>query len=123
MPYIIVSRAHMKKVTENQEVQRVLFEGLPTKDIRMLGVWENGFRHITNNRRLIVKPEDLRGVKLRVPSGIWRVKMFKAYRASPSACHAPKCIQRSSRVLWTARRTPCSRSGRPSSTRFRNFSP
>jgi TRAP-type transport system periplasmic protein len=84
MPYIIVSRAHMKKVAENKQVQDQLFGGLPTKGIRILGVWENGFRHITNNVRPIVKPDDLNGIKLRVPGGVWRVKMFKAYGANPS---------------------------------------
>lgn len=84
MPYIIVNRAHMKRVTENAQVQKALFEGLPAKGIRVLGVWENGFRHITNNVRPIVKPEDLKGIKLRVPGGVWRVKMFKDYGANPS---------------------------------------
>lgn len=84
MPYIIVSRAHMKKVAENAAVQQVLFAGLPAKGIRVLGVWENGFRHITNNVRPIVTPEDLKGIKLRVPSGVWRVRMFQAYGANPS---------------------------------------
>ncbi len=84
MPYLIVSRAHMKKVAEHKQVQDQLFGGLPTKGIRVLGVWENGFRHITNNVRPIVKPEDLKGIKLRVPGGVWRVKMFKDYGANPS---------------------------------------
>ena len=84
MPYLIVSRAHMKKVAENKQVQDQIFGGLPTKGIRVLGVWENGFRHITNNVRPIVKPEDLKGIKLRVPGGVWRVKMFKDYGANPS---------------------------------------
>jgi len=51
---------------------------------RILAVWENGYREITNNKKPIVKPEDLQGIKLRVPGGVWRVKMFKAYGASPS---------------------------------------
>jgi TRAP-type transport system periplasmic protein len=84
MPYLIVSRTHMKKVTENKQVQDQLFSGLPAKGIRVLGVWENGFRHITNNVRPIIKPDDLKGIKLRVPGGVWRVKMFKAYGANPS---------------------------------------
>jgi tripartite ATP-independent transporter DctP family solute receptor len=83
MPYIIVSREHMKKVAESPTLQQ-LMDGLPAKGIRILGVWENGFRHITNNKRPIVKPEDLQGIKLRVPSGVWRVRMFQAYGASPS---------------------------------------
>ena len=84
MPYLIVSRAHMKKAAENQQVQKALFEPLPARGIRVLGVWENGFRHITNNVRPIVRPEDLKGIKLRVPGGVWRVKMFQAYGANPS---------------------------------------
>src|SRR5690606_38579639 len=32
----------------------------------------------------IVKPADLGGMKLRVPQGKWRVKMFQAYGANPS---------------------------------------
>ena len=84
MPYLIVSRAHMKKVAESTSVQSALFDGLPAKGMRILGVWENGFRHITNNVRPIVKPEDLKGIKLRVPGGVWRVKMFKDYGANPS---------------------------------------
>jgi tripartite ATP-independent transporter DctP family solute receptor len=84
MPYLIVSRAHMKKAAENRNVQKALFEPLPARGIRVLGVWENGFRHITNNVRPIVRPEDLKGIKLRVPGGVWRVKMFQAYGANPS---------------------------------------
>lgn len=84
MPYLIVSRAHMKKAADNPAVQKVLFEPLPAKGVRVLAVWENGFRHITNNLRPIVRPEDLKGIKLRVPGGVWRVKMFQAYGANPS---------------------------------------
>ena len=50
----------------------------------MLAVWENGYRHITNSKRPIKVPADLKGIKLRVPEGKWRVKMFQAYGANPS---------------------------------------
>src|SRR5690606_20026622 len=36
------------------------------------------------NVRPIVKPQDLKGIKLRVPAGEWRVKMFQAYGANPT---------------------------------------
>ncbi len=84
MPYLIVNRAHMKKVAEDKRVQKALFDPLPARGIRLLGVWENGFRHITNNRRPIKYPGDLNDIKLRVPGGVWRVKMFRAYGANPS---------------------------------------
>ena len=84
MPYLIINRAHMKKVAESKEVQKALFEGLPARGIRVLGIWENGYRHITNNRRPIKFPGDMNDIKLRVPGGVWRVKMFKTYGANPS---------------------------------------
>jgi TRAP-type transport system periplasmic protein len=51
---------------------------------RILAVWENGFRHVTNNVRPIVSPEDLRGIRLRVPEGAWRFRMFEVLGASPT---------------------------------------
>ena len=84
MPYLIINRAHMKKVAEDKRIQKALFDPLPGRGMRVLGVWENGFRHITNNRRPIKYPGDLNDIKLRVPGGVWRVKMFQAYGAKPS---------------------------------------
>ena len=84
MPYLIVSRAHMKKVSADPRVKAALLEPLPAKGMRLLAYWENGFRHVTNNVRPIMKPEDLKGIKLRIPGGVWRGKMFRAYGANPS---------------------------------------
>ena len=84
MPYLIVSREHMKKAADNAQVQKALFEPLPARGVRVLAVWENGYRHITNNRRPIRVPGDMNDIKLRVPGGVWRVKMFKTYGANPS---------------------------------------
>lgn len=83
MPYIIKDRAHATRVME--KLGDSLFRPkAEAKGVKILGFWENGFRHITNNVRPIVKPEDLKGVKLRTPRGEWRVKMFQAYGANPS---------------------------------------
>jgi len=84
MPYLFKDRNHLKRVAEDSKIKEVLFDPLTEKGLRVLGLWENGFRVITNNVRPIVKPEDLKGVKLRVPSGVWRVKMFRAYGANPA---------------------------------------
>jgi len=84
MPYLFKDREHVKRVAEDPKIKEILFDPLPEKGLRVLGVWENGFRVITNNVRPIVKPEDLKGIKLRVPSGVWRVKMFRLYGANPT---------------------------------------
>ncbi|HEX9052431.1 MAG TPA: TRAP transporter substrate-binding protein [Anaeromyxobacter sp.] len=84
MPYLFKDRAHVKRVFEDPQVKKLLLDPLPAKGLRVLGVWENGFRVVTNNVRPIVEPADLKGIKLRVPSGVWRVKMFRAYGANPT---------------------------------------
>jgi tripartite ATP-independent transporter DctP family solute receptor len=83
MPYIVKDRDHMAKVRD-EVVMKTLQTAADKKGYQILGVWENGFRHITNNTRPINKPEDLKGIKLRVPGGEWRVKMFQLYGANPS---------------------------------------
>ncbi len=47
-------------------------------------IWDNGYRHVTNSIRPIVKPEDLKNLKLRTPPGPMWVSMFKAFEASPT---------------------------------------
>ena len=83
MPYLVKDRAHMGCIA--QEIVWPLFAPkLEEKGYKLVGVWENGFRQITNNVRAINTPEDLKGIKLRTPSGVWRVKMFQAYGANPT---------------------------------------
>ena len=83
MPYLVKNREHMKKI-EAAVVWPTLAPMAEAKGYQLLAVWENGFRHITTNSKPIVKPADLGGMKLRVPQGKWRVKMFQAYGANPS---------------------------------------
>jgi TRAP-type transport system periplasmic protein len=59
MPYIVKDREHMKRVRE-AILESVLQPAVKAKGYRILAVWENGFRHITNNLRPIGKPEDLK---------------------------------------------------------------
>lgn len=83
MPYLVKSRAHMRRI-EKEIFWQKLAPAAEAKGYRILAVWENGFRHITNNVRPIVVPEDLRGIKLRTPRGKWRVRMFELYGANPT---------------------------------------
>ncbi|WP_110667816.1 TRAP transporter substrate-binding protein [Salinicola halophilus] len=83
MPYLIADRDHMARVRD-EVVRPTLFPVAEQRGYHIIGVWENGFRQITNNVRPIEVPADLEGIKLRVPQGIWRVEMFKSYGANPS---------------------------------------
>jgi tripartite ATP-independent transporter DctP family solute receptor len=84
MPYLVNDREHMKRI-EKEIVWPALAPLSEKAGYQMVAVWENGFRQITNNAHPIKTPDDLKGIKLRVPKGKWRIKMFQAYGASPSA--------------------------------------
>jgi tripartite ATP-independent transporter DctP family solute receptor len=83
MPYLVKDRAHMGRI-EKEIFWSKLEPEVEKKGLRVIAVWENGFRQITNNKRPIKVPADLAGIKLRVPGGKWRVKMFQAYGTNPS---------------------------------------
>jgi len=83
MPYLVKDRAHMGRI-EKEVFWTKLAPEAEKKGLRILAVWENGYRQITNSRRPIKVPADLKGIKLRVPEGKWRLKMFQAYGANPS---------------------------------------
>jgi tripartite ATP-independent transporter DctP family solute receptor len=83
MPYLVKDREHMQRIEKEVFWPRLAPEA-EKKGVKIIAVWENGVRHITNNKKPITLPTDLQGIKLRVPEGKWRVKMFQAYGANPS---------------------------------------
>ncbi len=65
------------------ELGAYLLSILEKQGVVGLSWWENGFRHMTNNQRPIQKPEDLKGLKIRVTPDKMRLDTFNALGASP----------------------------------------
>ncbi len=57
---------------------------LEQRGIKVLSMWENGVRHMTNNRNPIRKPEDMKGLKIRVMEQPIYIEMMKVLGASPT---------------------------------------
>lgn len=68
----------------NGEPGQELLEKVGTLDIKGLGLWTRSFRQITNSKLPITSPEDLKGLKLRVPNNPLWVEFFKNAGASPT---------------------------------------
>lgn len=47
-------------------------------------IWGNGYRQMTSSARAITRPDDLKGMKMRVPPSPFWVSMLKACDASPA---------------------------------------
>ncbi len=83
MPFLVKDREHLGRV-EDKVFWSEIAPAAETKGYQVLAMWENGIRHITNNKQPINTPADLSGIKLRTPKSKWRVIMFKTWGANPT---------------------------------------
>ena len=83
MPYLVRDRDHMMRI-EDAMFWDELAPRAEEAGFKILAVWENGFRHITNNGSPVYGPEDLEGMRIRTPGSQWRLAMFEEYGANPS---------------------------------------
>lgn len=76
VPYIFTSYAQVDKVLEGELGQRFL-KSLEPINIVGLSFWENGFRHLTNNKHPVIVPHDLIGLKLRTMENRVHIEAFE----------------------------------------------
>jgi TRAP-type transport system periplasmic protein len=80
IPFLFRDLHHAHAVLDGPIGQSYLAK-FRNKDLVALAWGENGMRHLTNSRREIRTPEDLRGLKLRVPQSDVMLAGFKALGA------------------------------------------
>ena len=90
MPFLVKDRAHLNRI-EHAIFWPMIHPAIEAKGYQVIGFWENGVRHITNNVKPINTPADLAGLKIRTPKSTWRVKMFSCTAISPSAQSGHSC--------------------------------
>ncbi|HSV79216.1 MAG TPA: TRAP transporter substrate-binding protein [Ramlibacter sp.] len=56
--------------------------------VAMEKVWDNGFRQTTTSTKSINGPDDLKGLKIRVPVSPMWTSMFKAFDSAPASINA-----------------------------------
>lgn len=82
LPYAFSDHQHAYRVFDGEAGTR-LFGLLEKKGVKGLAWWENGFSHMTNSKRAIATPDDLKGLKVRVTPDKIRLDTFKALGALP----------------------------------------
>jgi C4-dicarboxylate-binding protein DctP len=81
LPYIFPTKDVLYRVTEGQ-IGKDLFKKLEPKGITGLAYWDNGFKVMTANKPLR-KPEDFRGLKMRIQSSKVLDAQMRALGANP----------------------------------------
>jgi TRAP-type C4-dicarboxylate transport system substrate-binding protein len=67
MPFLVKDRGHLARI-EDQLFWSEMAPAAGAKGYQVLAVWENGIRHITNNKRPINTPADLDGIDRKIPT-------------------------------------------------------
>ena len=82
LPFIIQDRQKAYAWMDGPEGQKIL-DSVLSKGMVGLGIWENGFRMLTNSKKAVAAPEDLKGLKIRLMENPIHVGTFKTLGAYP----------------------------------------
>ena len=82
LPFIIQDRQKAYAYMDGPEGKKIL-DSVLSKGMVALGIWENGFRMLTNSKKPVAVPEDLNGLKIRLMENPIHVGTFKTLGAYP----------------------------------------
>jgi tripartite ATP-independent transporter DctP family solute receptor len=83
LPFIIKDRKKAYAWMDGPEGKKIL-DSVLSKNMVGLSIWENGFRNLTNSKRGVVKPEDVKGLKIRLMENAIHLATFKLIGAYPT---------------------------------------
>ena len=82
LPFIVRDREKAYAWMDGPEGKKILDSLLP-QNIVGLGIWENGFRNLTNSKIAVTNPDDVNGLKIRLMENPIHVATFKTLGAYP----------------------------------------
>jgi tripartite ATP-independent transporter DctP family solute receptor len=85
LPFVVGDRASAFKVLDGALGERARREIEAKTACRVLGYWDNGFRHLTNRVRAIRTPADCRGIRIRTQMSELHGETFRALGFEPLA--------------------------------------
>ncbi len=83
LPFLFKDKATAFKVVDGPIGQELLNK-LPAVGMIGFNYWENGFRHLTNNKREVKTAEDIKGLKIRTLESKIHVDTWKQLGANPT---------------------------------------
>ena len=83
VPFLFRDYAHARSVLDGPIGQEMLAK-FDAKGLKALAWAENGFRHMTNSKRAINGPEDLKGLKIRTMENPVHIQAYKGFGINPT---------------------------------------
>ncbi|MCE2985760.1 MAG: TRAP transporter substrate-binding protein [Burkholderiales bacterium] len=89
IPFLFRDYSHARRVLDGAIGQELL-DKFPAKGLVGLAWAENGFRHLTNNKRSVTTPKDLDGLKVRTMENAVHITAFRTFGALPTPMAFPE---------------------------------
>lgn len=89
IPFLFRDYDHARKVLDGPIGQEILAK-FPAKGIVALAWGENGFRHLTNSKRPVNAPDDMKGLKIRTMENPVHMTAFRTIGALPTPMAFPE---------------------------------
>ena len=83
VPFLFRDYAHARAVLDGPIGQELL-QKFDARGIKALAWGENGFRHMTNSKRPVYGPDDLKGLKMRTMENPVHVQAYKGFGIIPT---------------------------------------
>lgn len=83
LPFAFSTHEQVQQAMEG-EIGQKLFNMLTEKQLLGLAMWDNGFKHMTSNKKPLIKTEDFAGQKFRVMTSKLLEEQFKSVGANPT---------------------------------------
>lgn len=83
LPFLFNDRVHVARVLDG-EIGNELAKELEPANLAVFGFWDIGFRNLTNSRRAVQGPADIRGLKIRTTPNPAHIKAFQLLGATPA---------------------------------------
>ncbi|OPY79074.1 MAG: 2,3-diketo-L-gulonate-binding periplasmic protein YiaO precursor [Syntrophorhabdus sp. PtaU1.Bin153] len=90
LPFIYPNREVAYKVLDDKEVKERFTRYCDAKGFVFIGYTENEFRDLTNSKRPVRKPADMKGLKIRVLESPMMIDTFRALGANPTPLPFPE---------------------------------
>lgn len=92
IPFLFRDTAHARAVLDGPIGQDLLGR-FPAKGLVALAWGEQGFRHLTNGKRVVQGPDDMKGLKLRTMENQVHMLAFRTLGANPTPMAWPEVVQ------------------------------
>jgi tripartite ATP-independent transporter DctP family solute receptor len=84
LPYLIQSVDEAVTLTQGPIGDELVQNTIKSAGVRILGWSYSGFRRLSNSKRPITKPADLKGLTIRVPKNAIMIDSYKSWGVSPT---------------------------------------